>query len=77
MEAGSEKLKVEKKERNRNIIKKLFKCTYYLVRKKWAVTANFEDSVKFVADLGVANLLFHIESPQLTCRQPVLQNLCN
>jgi len=46
--------------RNRNVIKKLFVINYFIVRKRWA-QVNFGDFVKFVADLGVADLAEHLE----------------
>ena len=50
-------------DRNREVIKKLHRCLYFLVRQKWAVTENFEAFVRFVADLGVEDLAWHLESP--------------
>lgn len=48
-------------ERNRSVIKKLFKIVYFILRKKWA-QANFADFVKFVAELGVEDLAVHLEN---------------
>ena len=49
-------------ERNREVIKKLHRCLYFLIRQKWAASENFEQFVKFVADLGVEDLARHLES---------------
>ena len=48
---------------NREVVKKIHRCLYFLVRQKWAVTENFESFVRFVADLGVEDLAWHLESP--------------
>lgn len=49
-------------ERNREVIKKLHRCLYFLIRQKWAASENFEPFVRFVAELGVEDLERHIEA---------------
>lgn len=48
-------------EKNRAVLKKLFKICHFIVRKKWA-QANFEEVVRFVASLGVEDLQDHLEN---------------
>ncbi|XP_033730344.1 uncharacterized protein LOC117319689 isoform X2 [Pecten maximus] len=48
-------------QRNRDILKKLFRITYFITRKHWA-QSNFSDVVKFIASLGVEDLQYHIDN---------------
>ena len=48
------------KARNRRVIKKLLKTTYFVVRKNWAVRENFEDIVEFIRDLGDNDISEHL-----------------
>ena len=48
------------KKRNRSIIKKFLKTTYFLARKKWAVRENFCDVVEFLKDLGDEDIANHL-----------------
>jgi hypothetical protein len=45
---------------NRDVIKKLLRCANFMIKKRWALTDNFQDFVKFVANLGVDDLLTHV-----------------
>ena len=57
-----QKKSLDQKEQNREVIKKLFRCLYFLVRQKWAITETFEPFVRFVAELGVGDLMRHLNS---------------
>ena len=48
------------KQRNRRIIKKFLKTTYFLARKKWAVRENFADVIDFIRDLGDVDITDHL-----------------
>ena len=39
------------KKRNRRVIKKFLKTTYFIARRKWAVRENFSDFIDFLRDL--------------------------
>ncbi|CAG2224053.1 unnamed protein product [Mytilus edulis] len=54
------------KEANRSVLKKLFRCLYFMIRQKWAVTENFESFVRFIAELGVEDLQRHISNSEFT-----------
>lgn len=58
---SSKSQREEEQLRNREVFKKLFRITYFLIRKEWA-QANYEDLVRFIATLGVADLQHHIDS---------------
>lgn len=47
--------------RNRDILKKLFLIAHFIARKYWA-QRNFEDLVRFIASLGVEDLIYHLEN---------------
>ena len=47
------------KQRNRRIIKKFLKASYFLAR-KWAVRENFEDVIEFLNDLGDQDINDHL-----------------
>ena len=60
---GANNSAIEKRERNRRVIKKLIKTVYFLAKKKWAIKKNFEDVISFIRDLGDEDLKKHfIES---------------
>ena len=44
---------------NRNLIKKFIKMIYFLAKKKWAVKNNFEETIEYLANLGVDNIFQH------------------
>ena len=48
------------KKRNRRVIKKFLKATYFLARKKWAVRENFRDVIDFLRDLGDQDIDEHL-----------------
>ena len=56
---GANNAALEKRERNRRVIKKLLKTVYFLARKKWAVKQNFEDVITFIRDFGDEDLKKH------------------
>ena len=47
-------------KKNREYMKKVINCLYFMIQKRWAVTENLEDLVRFVADLGVADIAEHL-----------------
>ncbi|XP_062616029.1 uncharacterized protein LOC134277729 [Saccostrea cucullata] len=52
---------------NRNYLEKLFKCAYFMIRKKWALTENFEDFVRFVGQVGCQEIQRYLENdPKIT-----------
>ena len=48
------------KKRNRCIIKKFLKTTYFIARRKWAVRENFSDFIDFLCDLGDEEINQHL-----------------
>ena len=42
----------EKRDLTRQVIKKFFKMTYFIARKKWAVRENFADIIDFLKNIG-------------------------
>ena len=52
MNKGVETKTIKDIERNRRLIKKFIKTIYFLAKKKWAVKNNFEEVLKFIADIG-------------------------
>lgn len=71
---NAEEQQLDMKEKNRNFIKKLFKCMYFLVKNKFATTDNFEKFVRFVADLGVDDLLDHLQKGDASRRATYLSS---
>ena len=57
-----QKQSISKTQMNRDILKKLLKCTNFMVRRRWALSENFEHFVEFVAGLGDEDLLYHLET---------------
>ena len=57
---GGETENQKTKQRNRRIIKKFLKPSYFLARKKWAVRENFEDVIEFLNDLGDQDINDHL-----------------
>ena len=47
---------------NRNLIKKFIKTIYFLAKKKWAVKNNFEETIEYLANLGVDVIFQHINN---------------
>ena len=47
---------------NRNLIKKFIKMIYFLAKKKWAIKNNFEETIDYLANLGVDNISQHINN---------------
>ena len=47
---------------NRNLIKKFIKMIYFLAKKKWAVKNNFEETIEYLANLGVDVIFQHINN---------------
>ena len=47
---------------NRNLIKKFIKTIYFLAKKKWAVKNNFEETIEYIANLGVDDIFQHINN---------------
>ena len=48
------------KKRNRRVIKKFLKATYFLTQKKWAVRENVSDVVDLLRDLGDQDINQHL-----------------
>ena len=51
----------ECEKRNRRIIKKFLKTTYFISRKKWALKGDFEDVINFLGDLGDEDIRMHLD----------------
>lgn len=45
----------KEEQRNRNVVKKIFRCVDFLARQKWAVSENTEKLVRFVASIDESN----------------------
>jgi hypothetical protein len=57
-----------KSQSTRKYFEKLVKCAYCLIKKRWALSINFEEFVRFTADLGVKELSdFLAPNPPVTC----------
>ena len=52
---------IARRDRNRRIIGKFFKTTYFLAKKKWAMF-NFEDVIKYLNDLGDEDIGHHLRN---------------
>ena len=59
---GVETKTVKVRERNRRLIKKFIKIIYFLAKKKWAVKNNFEEVLKFIADIGDEDICLHLNN---------------
>ena len=57
---GAETENQKTKQRNRRIIKKFLKASYFLACKKWAVRENFEDVIEFLNVLGDQDINDHL-----------------
>ena len=52
------KRKVKKKrEPTRQVIKKFFRKTYFIARKKWAVREKFSDIIDLLKSIGDENII--------------------
>ena len=47
---------------NQSLIKKLIKTIYFVAKKKWAVKNNFEETVEYLANLGVEDIFQNISN---------------
>ena len=57
--ATTRKSKVKKKrELTRQVIKKIFKKTYFIARKKWAVRETFSDIIDLLRNIGDENIIW-------------------
>ena len=52
---------VKTKRRNRAVIKKFLKTTYFVACKKWAVRENFSDIIHFLKGLGDEDIFYHLQ----------------
>ena len=50
----------EKKDRTHRVIKKVFKTTYFIARKKWAVPENFAELIDFLKNIGDEDIPKHL-----------------
>ena len=50
------------RDRNRRLIGKFRKKTYFLTRKKWAVKFKFEDVIDFLGDIGDPDIKYHLRN---------------
>lgn len=56
-----------KKVSTRKYFEKLVRCAYFMIRKRWALSINFEELVRFIEDLGVEELSSYLDkSPSVT-----------
>ena len=62
MNKGVETKTIKDIERNRRLIKKFIKTIYFLAKKKWAVKNNFEEVLKFIADIGDEDICLHLNN---------------
>lgn len=45
----------------------MVRCAYFMIRKRWALRINFEELVRFIADLDVEELFSYLDkSPSVT-----------
>ena len=49
------------------MIKHFIKTIYFLAKKKWAVKNNFEETIEYLANLGVDDILQHINNSPKNC----------
>ena len=45
-----------------NLIKKFTKTIFFLAKKKWIVKNNFEETIEYLANLGVDNIFQYINN---------------
>lgn len=57
---GERKQMMSTKERNRRVIKKMLKTSYFVVKKKWALRENFSDIIDFIKDIGDEDITKHL-----------------
>ena len=62
MVAGAETQSNASRDRNRRLIGKFIKTTYFLTRKKWAVKFNFKDVIDFLDDIGDPDIKYHLRN---------------
>ena len=62
MVAGAETQSNASRDRNRRLIGKFIKATYFLTRKKWAVKLNFKDVIDFLDDIGKPDIKYHLRN---------------
>ena len=60
MVKGEQVLKRNTKARNRRVIKKFLKTTYFVAKKNWAVRENFQEIVDYLRDLGDDDINTHL-----------------
>ena len=60
--AGAETQSNASRERNRRLIGKFIKTTYFLTRKKWAVKLNFKDVIDFLDDIVEPGIKYHLRN---------------
>ena len=59
---GAESKTAKEIKSNWNLIKKFIKSVYFLAKKKWTVKNNFEETIEYLANLGVDDILQHINN---------------
>ena len=59
---GGESKTAKEIKNNWNLIKKFIKSVYFLAKKKWTVKNNFEETIEYLANLGVDDILQHINN---------------
>ena len=62
MVAGAETQSNASRDRNRRLIGKFIKTTYFLTKKKWAVKLNFKDVINFLDDIGEPDIKYHLRN---------------
>ena len=60
MVKGEQVLKRNTKARNRRVIKKFLKTTYFVAKKNWAVRENFQEIVDYLRDLDDDDINTHL-----------------
>ena len=56
---GKKRQTVSTRERNRRVIKKFTKTTYYVAKKKWAVPENVPETIDFLRELSDEDIEKH------------------
>ena len=62
MVADAETQSNASRDRNRRLIGKFIKATYFLTRKKWAIKFNFKDVIDFFDDIGGPDIKHHLRN---------------
>ena len=62
MVAGAETQSDASRDRNRRLIGKFIKTTYFLTRKKWPVKFNYKDVIDFLDDIDDPDIKYHLRS---------------